>query len=160
MKQTFKALFMGGVVFFLSTFLNLKLSAQDYIPTELIGTWALDSVQVEEVLPDNIIQKTVLPGDDINFYNDWMWQMTFTTDRQLFYTYNNNQNISETLYTIKDKKENTATLIINRTVDHLILKIQLLSPTTILITREFTTTYNSTLNTETYWMMYYSKSSK
>ncbi len=164
MRYTFKALFIGSIVFFCTIFLNVKLSAQDHIPSQFVGTWALDSVQVKEVMPDDIIQKTVLPGQNSNFNSNWMQELTLVAEKQLLYM-NNNLNSSNTPiineqipYTIEEIKENVATIVINRTADYRILKIQQYSQNALLITQSFTTTNSNMQRVEVSWKMFYHKS--
>lgn len=158
MRYTFKALFTGGVLLFLAVFSNVKLSAQNQIVPECIGTWILDSVQVREIMPDSIVEKT-LPGDDINFYGNWMWQLILDSKGHISYTDSRMQNTSSAPYTIKDRNGNTATLTIDITGDYS-MKIQMLSESSMLAIYSYKTINNKMQNVEIFWNMYYCKSTK
>ncbi|MDR2915622.1 MAG: hypothetical protein LBV74_12445 [Tannerella sp.] len=156
MGYTFKALFTGSVLFFLITFSNFKISAQDHIFPEFVGTWTLDSVQVTEVMPDSTIQKTVLPGQSSKFNDSWMWQFTLDTEGKAAYKQSGNNLISNILYYIKDKSGNAATLIIDGVPDYKILNVQLLSENILLVTQSFSTGYNLH-DIDVSWRMHYHK---
>ena len=76
MKRTFKALL----------FIAFAFSINNAKAQNIEGTWVLDSVQVTETMPDSIVQKTVLLGDDSKFSNRWILQFTLDDDRKAKYT--------------------------------------------------------------------------
>ena len=154
MKRTYKSLLLQFSIFILTAFSAIDMQAQS-ANSGFEGVWVLDSVQIKEVGPDNIVEK-ILPGDDIDFYGNWMWQLTLSSDGILSYMDRSGQNTPSVPYIIKNKTGNTATLIIDSTGE-LEKKIQLLSKSVMTITHSFMIIDGETRNIDTSWKMYYSK---
>ena len=159
MKQTFKAFLLIFSLFFVSAFSAIEMRAQTNFHPEFEGTWILDSIQVNEIMPDGIKQKTVLYGDYNEYIIDWMWQITLDGQGTLLYKEDGNRNYSNAPYIIKDRNGDTATLVINKMPDYKILKAQLLSESSMLIIHYFTTKHD-TQDIDISCKMYYSKSNK
>ncbi len=155
MKQLVSYLLMLS----LSTAMGVSVFAQQ---SSLEGAWVLDSVQVKETMPDNIIEKTVLPNEQALFNANWMKQFKLDTNGKVSYTevgfkeLDDEQSyaITGVPYEIKDIVENTATLIINSITDRKILKIKMVSDNTMMIEQSFTSGYNMR-NIEISWKKYY-----
>ena len=132
-------------------------SAQDITPfPEMQGTWVLDSVQVKEVTPDSIVQKTVLPDEHRNFNGSWMQRFTLDTDGKASYAEIAGFTVTDVPYAIKDKDGNAATLIIDGVPEYKILSVQLLSSDVMRISISFITGYNLK-DIEVDWKMFYRK---
>ena len=159
MKHSFKALLLIVSLFFASAFSAIEMRAQNNLHPEFEGTWVLDSIQVNEIMPDGIKQKTVLQGDYNEFIINWMWEITLNGHGTLLYKEGVNQNFSSCPYIIEDRNENTATLRINKMPGYKIVKVQLLSESSILITHSFTTEHDMQ-DIDISCKMYYSKSNK
>ena len=155
MKRTFRALFLLVGMFFINVFLTFDMHAQENHHPEFEGTWVLDSVQVKEIVQSNIVEKTVLPGDNYEFDNFWMHQLTLNNGMAT-YTDKIGCIIADIPYFIKDINDNTATLIING-VDYKVLSVQLLSSEIMLITQSLTTG-DDTQVINIFWKIYYHKS--
>jgi hypothetical protein len=157
--RIYKHLVTVSWLFFFSLFLfpSANSFAQSSLYPEFEGVWILDSVQVKEILPESVVQKTVLPGGRSNFDGNWMWQFTLNAGGKADYTETGNRTISDVHYFIKDKQGNVATLIIDGVPDYKILSVALLSDNTLLYAHSFTTGYNLQ-NIEVSWKMYYHKS--
>ena len=154
MKRAYKSLLLLFSIFFMTAFSAIDMQAQS-ANSGFEGTWVLDSVQIKEVGPDNIVEKT-LPGDNNDFYGSRMWQLTLGSDGKLSYMDKSGQNTSSIPYTIKNKNGNAATLITDSTGD-VEKKIQLLSENTMLVTQSFTIMGVNMENIDITWKMYYSK---
>ena len=113
----------------------------------------------KETTPDNILQKTVLPGGKSKFDNNWMLSFTLGAEGKASYTEVDDRTIPDVPYSIKDKMGNAAILVIDGVPDYKILNIQLLSDSSLLITQSFSTGYNLQ-NIDVFWKMYYRKSNK
>jgi len=154
MKRTYKSLLLLFSIFFVAAFSAIDMKAQS-TNSGFEGTWILDSVQVKEVGPDNIVEKT-LPGDDIDFFGNRMWQLTIGGDGMLSYTDSSRQNTSSVSYTIKDRIGNAATLTTDSTGD-VEKRIQLLSENLMTVTQSFTILDVNMQNIDITWKMYYSR---
>ena len=155
MKRTYKALLLIISILFISAFPAVDMQAQS-INSGFEGVWVLDSVQVKEVMPDSIIQKTVLPGGDSKFSFIWFSQMTLDAKGVLVYTENGSRNSSSAPYKITEKNGNLATLTISILPEYRILKVQLLSEKTLLVTQTFSSEYDMK-NIDITLNMYYHK---
>ena len=155
MKQAFKALWLLVGVYSILAFSAVDLYAQETFPIE--GTWKLDSVQVKEIVQDNVMQKTVLPSEECNFNHTWMLQFTLNPNGKASYTGENNHTISDVPYFVEDITGNRATLIIDGVPEYKILKMQLTSTNAMLISISFITGYDMK-DMEVGWEMYYRKS--
>ena len=154
-ERTFKALLqLIGVcsVIALSTF---EIHAQENFQIE--GAWVLDSVQVKEVMSGNIVEKTVLPGDDYNLGKSWMLQLTLKDNGNVAYTENGNQTTSYIIYKIKDISENSATLMFYGITDYIEYKVDFFSDKAMLLNYSYTTLYDQQ-NIDISWKLYYHKS--
>jgi len=156
MKRIKKALLLLCCLFLAVAFPAVDMQAQG-VNSGFEGTWVLDSVQVKEVMPDSIIQKTVLPGGDSKFSQSWMLQFTLNAGGKASYTEAGNRTISNVSYTIEERNGNNATIIIDGVPDYKILNTQLLSNNTLLFTVSFSTGYNLK-DIDVSWEMYYHKS--
>ena len=156
MKRTFKALLLTVSFFFASALSVTGVQAQNNSNSGFEGTWILDSIQVKEIMPDGIRQKTVLHGDDNEFIINCMWQITMDGRGTLLYNEYGNPNVLDAPYVIEDRNGDTATLKINRMPNYKVLKIQLLSESSMLITHSFATMQDMDISCR----MYYSKSKK
>ena len=143
-------------IFFFAAFSAIDAQAQN-ANSGFEGTWILDSVQVKEIMPDSIINRTVLPGGYSKFNNSWMLQFTLNANGKASYTEINNRTVRDIPYTITDTNGSSATLTINGIPDYKILNAQLLSDNVILLTISFSTGYKLK-DIEVSWKMYYSKS--
>ena len=132
---------------------STNVEAQNNRHSALEGVWILDSVQVKEVMPDSIFQRTFLPKDDNKYNNNWMLQFTLNTDGVSSYTEKNGITITDIPYIIEEKSGNTVELTI-RGVDYKVLNVELLSDKTILITHAYTSEENSQVIDKS-WKMYY-----
>ena len=153
MKRTNIALLLIVSILLTSAFSAVNMQAQRVFE----GTWVLDSVQVKEIMPDSIIQKTVLPGGDSKFSQSWMQRFTLENGGKASYTDEVNGTISNVPYAIEERNGNNATIVINGVPDYKVLKTQLLSDNTLLLTVSFTTGYKLKA-IEVLWKMYYRKS--
>jgi len=157
MKRTYKSLLLLFSIFFLTAFSAIDMKAQS-TNSGFEGTWILDSVQVKEVGPDNIVEKTVLPDEDYEFNNIWMHHFTLDANGKASYKEKNDCIISDIPFSIEDIKGNTATLIING-VDYKVLNVQLLSDKKMLINHSLTTG-DEILVINVFLKIYYHKSNK
>ena len=159
MKQTFTTLLLIISLLFIPALSIIGVQAQSNSHSWFEGTWVLDSIQVKETTPDGVRQKTVLQGDDNEFAINWMWQIMLDGQGTLLYREDDNQNFSSTPYIIEGRNENTATFIIANITPgrEIILKVQLLSANSILMTHSFTTKHDM-LDIDISCKMYYSKS--
>ena len=155
MKRVYKALLLRISIFLLFAFSTIDMQAQNN-HSEFEGTWVLDSVQVKEIVGDNVMQKTVLPGEECKFNHSWMLQFTLNTNGKASYSEENNRTISDRPYSVEGKTGNRATLIIDGVPDYKILNTQLISAKSMLISISFTTGYEMK-DIEVYWEMYYRK---
>ncbi len=133
----------------------------------LEGVWVLDSVQVKEVTPDRIIEKTVLPDKRALFDTYWMSLFKLDAGGKASYTEVGTGTLpaerpyffSDVPYEIKDIAGSTATLIISSVPDNKILNVRLLSDNTLVINHSFITRMTAYLHdVEVLWKMYYHKS--
>jgi len=155
MKQTFKALLLIFSLFFVSAFSAIEMRAQNNIHSNFEGTWVLDSVQVKEVVRDNIVEKTVLPSENYNLGDSWLLRFTLDANKNASYTDKKGNTTSNILYI----EEGFAVTFAISPVETKVLNIQTISDRTILITHTFTTEYDSnTVNV--LWKMYYHKDNK
>ena len=152
MKQTFKALLPIVGIFLVSV---IGVQAQSNSHSGFEGTWVLDSIQVKETTPDGVRQKTVLHGEDSEYIINWMCQITLDGQGTLFYKNEGSSDMSHVSYVIENRDGDTATLTINTTL-RMVLKVQLLSETSMLMTRSYTITHG-THDQEISCRMYYSK---
>ena len=155
MKRTFKTFLLLTNIFLLFAFPAVDMQAQS-INSGFEGTWVLDSVQVKEVMPDSIVEKTVLPGDDSKFNFIWFSQMTLDAKGVFFYKENGGRNIIKASYKVEDENGNKATLTINMSPGYRELKVQLLSEKTLLATQTFSSEYDMK-NIDIVWNIYYHK---
>ena len=126
------------------------------------GVWVLDSVQVKEIMPDSIVEKTVLPGERALLDAHWMNRFKLDTDGKASYTEvahslltdEQSYAVTNAPYELTDRIDNSATLIINSVPEYKILNIQLLSGYLMCIKQSFTTGYNR-YDIEISWKMYY-----
>ena len=155
MKRTYKTLLLIVSILFISAFPAVDMQAQS-VDSRFEGTWVLDSLQVNEIMPDGDIQKIALHGDDNGFIITWMRQITLDDRGTLLYNEDGNPNVSDASYVIEDMNGDTATLKINKVPEYIELKIQLLSESSMLITHSFTTMQDMDISCR----MYYSKSKR
>ena len=151
MKRIIKAL-----IFILFAFSAADMQAQS-ANSVFEGTWVLDSVQVKEIVGDNVMQKTVLPGEECKFNHSWMLRFTLNANGKASYSEKNNRIVSDVPYLVEDKTRNSANLIINGAPDYKILNTQMISAKSMLISISFTTGYEMK-DIEVAWKMYYRKS--
>ena len=126
------------------------------------GVWVLDSVQVKESMQDSIVEKTVLPGEQTLFNAHWMKRFKLDAEGKASYTevahnlFTDEQSyaVTNVPYELKDRIDNTATLIIDGVPDYKILNIQLLSDHLMIIEQSFITGYHLR-DIEIFWKMYY-----
>ena len=157
MKRTFNTFLLLKCMFLLLAFPAVDMQAQS-VDSRFEGTWVLDSVQVKEVMPDSISERTFLPKEDNKYNNNWMMQFTLNTDGVSSYMEKNGITIANIPYIIERKSVNTAALTIQG-VDYKVLNIELLSDKALLITHAYTTEENPQV-TDIFWKMYYRKSDK
>ena len=157
MQRTYKSLLLLFSIFFLAAFSANDVKAQS-ANSGFEGTWILDSVQIKEVMPDNIVEKTVLPSEDCKFNNIWMQHLTLDTNGKASYKEKSDCIITNIPFSIERIKENTATLIING-VDYKVLNVQLLSDKKMLINHSLTTG-DDILVIDVFFKIYYHKSNK
>ena len=155
MIQTYKALLIGGVFFIFTAFSNFGL-AQNTVFPDLDGTWLLDSIQVQEVRLESVVQRAVQSGDSSIFNNHWMQQFTLNAEGKASYTEITSRSISDVPYSIESKNENAATLMIDGVPDYKKLDIELVSDSVLLITQAFVTGYNLK-DVNFFWKIYYHK---
>ena len=133
----------------------------------LEGVWVLDSVQVKEIVADNIVEKTVLPNERALFDVQWMKLFKLDADGKASYTevgfgefpVTRPYFYTDMPYEIKDIIGNTATLIIGSVPEKKILNIRLLSDSSMVISYSFITRMTAYLHdVEIIWKMYYRKS--
>jgi len=131
---------------------------------DLKGVWVLDSVQVKEIMPDNIVEKTVQPNERALLDACWMKRFKLDSEGKASYTdvgfgilpAGRPYFFTGVPYEIKDIAGNTATLIIRGVPDNKILNIRLLSDSSLLISHSFTTRMTGYSNdVEIAWKMYY-----
>ena len=157
MKRVFKALLLIISIFFISALSVADIKAQNNLHPEYEGTWVLDSVQIKEVMPDSIVAKTVLPGEECKFNHFWMLRFTLNANGKASYSEKNNRIVSDVPYLVEEKTRNSANLIINGAPDYKILNTQMISAKSMLISISFTTGYEMK-DIEVAWRMYYRKS--
>ena len=157
-KRTFKALLLLISIFFLYAFSVVDMQAQS-VNSGFEGTWVLDSVQVKEVMPESIIEKTVLPGDDNEYIINRMWQITLDIHGRLFYKVYGSQDISDATYVIEDRSGDTATLVFKSPPIYSIFKTQLLSQSSMIMTHSFTIGRDMK-DIEVFYKMFYRKINK
>ena len=143
-------------IFFLTAFSAIDIKAQS-TNSGFEGTWILDSVQVKEIVEGNVMQKTVLPGEDCKLNDNWMLQFTLDSNGKASYTEKNNHTISDVPFAVENKTGNKATLIIDGVPEYKVLNVQLTSANSMLISISFTTGYEMK-DIEVFWKMYYIKS--
>jgi len=158
MKRLFKTFLLLTSIFLLFVFSSVNVQAQSD-NSGLEGTWVLDSVQVKEVTSDNIVEKTVLPGDDNEFIINRMWQITLDVHGRLFYKVYGSQDISDATYIIEDRSGDTATLVFKSPPIYSIFKTQLLSKSSMIMTHSFTIGRDMK-DIEVFYKMFYRKINK
>ena len=128
------------------------------------GVWVLDSVQVKEIMPDSIVEKTVLPGERALLDANWMNRFKLDTDGKASYTevaigtlpVDRPYFFTDIPYEIMDVAGNTATLVIDGVPDNKILNMQWLSDSSMVISHSFTKRMTIYLHdVEIAWKMYY-----
>ena len=128
------------------------------------GGWVLDSVQVKAIMPDSIVEKTVLPGERALLDANWMNRFKLDTDGKASYTEvaigilpdDRPYFFTDIPYEMRDVAGNTATLIIDGVPGNKILNIQWLSDSNMVISHSFTTRMSGYSNdVEISWKMYY-----
>ena len=154
MKRTFKALLIS--MFAAISLLAFDIHAQEKSHSNFEGTWVLDSVQVKEIMPDGIKEKTVLPDDDYEFDNIWMQQFTLNADGMASYKDKIGCIMADIPYLIDNKIDNETTLTIEG-IDYKVLSVRLLSNKTMLITHSLTSG-DDTQVINIFWKIYYHKS--
>ena len=155
MKRTFKVLLLIAGMFCITAFFTVDTHAQENLHPEFEGTWVMDSVQVKEVMPDSIVEKTVLPGGRSKFDRIWVWQFSLGANGKVSFLRNDGHTISDIPYSIEDMRENMATLYFNAVTDFRKFNAHFTSGKMI-ATEYFTTEYEQK-DIEVSWKMYYSK---
>ena len=155
MKQRYKVLMLIVSIFFISAFSTVDIHAQN-VNKGFEGIWVMDSLQVKEVMPDSIAEKTILPSDNTHFFGSWMWQLSIGSDRKLTFTDRSGQSTSSASYTIKDRNGNAATLITDSTGD-IEKRVQLTSENIMTVTQSFTILGENMQNIDVTWKMFYRK---
>ena len=129
---------------------------------DLKGVWVLDSVQVKEIMPDNIVEKTVRPNGQALFSGSWMKRFKLDTEGKASYTtigytgFIDEQSfvITNVPYELKDITENAATLVIDGATGRKTLSMRLLPDNVMIIEQSFTSVYYMR-DIEIFWKMYY-----
>jgi hypothetical protein len=71
-----------GIYIIVGLYMSLAIHAQTSLPK---GTWALDSVQVREILADSRIEHTVLPDERWKFDDFWMKEFSIRENENIIY---------------------------------------------------------------------------
>ena len=137
-------------------FSTVYMQAQNLHP-KFEGTWVLDSVQVKEVMPNSIVEKTVMPEGDSKFNEIWMWR--FTLNEKASYAGKSGNIISNIHYRVDDMSYNSVTITFTGITNYKKLNIQLLSDEVMLITDSFSTKYNQQ-DIVISWKMFYHKTNQ
>jgi|GEM_PF-6498156 len=151
MKQTRKALLI--CIFSAISLIAFNIYAQKNTHFDFEGTWVLDSVQVKEIMPENIVEKTVLPSEKYNLDDNWILQFTLGTSAS--YVEKNGHALSNVFYII----DGSIVTFYITAIEQIILNTEPLSEKSILITHSSTTEYNSQ-TVEIFRKMFYHKVNK
>ena len=135
---------------------TMHAQIQHDVSSKLVGTWVLDSVQVEETMAGVVERQTIRqPEMRAKFDALWMWQFSVNSQGKASYTEREARTITEVPYEIKDiNTSGNATLIIDGVPDYKILNLQLVSDRTLRITHSFSTGYEMQ-DIAVSWIMYY-----
>ena len=158
MKRINKALLLLCSLFLAVAFPGVDMQAQS-VNSAFEGTWVLDSVQVKEVMPNSIVEKTVLPGGKSKFNEIWMWKFTLKSNEKASYVEESGNIISDIPFRVDDMNDNSATIIFTGITNYKKLNIQLLSDKTMLITDALSSKYNLQ-DIDISWKMFYHKTNQ
>ena len=155
-KDSVRALWIGSLLFVLSLS-SLGVGAQTKIFPEMEGTWVLDSIRVQEVSQDSVLQRAIQPADSVIFDIHWMRQFTLNAQGKASFTEISDRSVSDVSYTIEGKRGKAARLMMNGATNYKNLEVELLSDSVLLITQAFATGYNLP-DVNFFWKLYYHKS--